>query len=258
MNFLKTGAAVHEAMKKDDLQRAAAFQPFRFWLKKNAETRITFVDGHVEGGLLIPGVAFQEHMLKRPGGGFDNLCCTQESEECPICQDGDRPSLVFALTIIDHTQWKDKEGKTHDHQRRLFVCKGDSFKRLQMKATKPAPGSNSQEPMGLTGVTFNVSRIGEKSPGVGTDFDFVSKNTAQEIAHGCNMKMEDVQPLDYAKVITYLTADELRKLGHGGGTTNSGPASQSVGSADTKALGGETKSDSPFKSNKAFNPSSEL
>jgi hypothetical protein len=266
MKFLKTGAAaVHAAMEKDDIERATRFQPFRFWLDKGAETRITFVDGDVEGGLLVPGVAFQEHMIKKPGSkGFDNICCTQEQEECPLCLDGDRPSLVFAMTIIDHTNWKDKNGKVHEHQRRLFVCKGDTFKMLQMKATKPQPMSSSTEPMGLKFVTFNVMRIGEKSAGVGTVFDAVAKTSAEVIAKNCNLKLEDIEPLDYNKEITYLTASELRKIGHGAHHT---PA---VGSADTKAMtnamsgqGSEGKAadtGSAFKvgGKSAFNPANEM
>jgi hypothetical protein len=265
MQFLKTGAAaVHAAMEKDDIERQTRFQPFRFWLDRGAETRLTFVDGTIENGLLVPGVAFQEHMLKKAGSkGFDNICCTQEQEECPICLDGDRPSLVFAMTIIDHTQWKDKNGKLHEHQKRLFVCKGDTFKLLQMKATKPQPMSQSTEPMGLQYVTFQVARIGEKSPGVGTVFDAVAKTSAETIAKECGLKLEDVTPLDYNSVITYLTAAELRKIGHGAGH---GPA---VGSADTKALMGAmskqaevkgAETGSPFKAggSKPFNPANEM
>lgn len=258
MHIFKTSAsAVHEAMKKDDIERATRFQPFRFWIEKGAQTRITFLDGKIEGGLLVPGVAFLEHMPKRVGGkGFDNICCTQEIEDCPVCMDGDRPSLVFAFTILDHTEWKDKDGKLHEHQKRLFVCKGDTFKMLQMKAIKPTPGSAVEGPMGLQYVTFDVGRIGEKSAGVGTMFDFAAKTSAETIAKACALKLEDVGPLDYEKVITYLAADELRKIGHG----TSKPAN-GVGSADSKAMGGETKNEgSPFKAaaKTPFNPAAEL
>lgn len=254
MNFLKTGAAAqHAAMEKDDIERATRFQPFRFWIEKGKETRFTFLDGHVDSGVLVAGVAFQEHMLKKTASkGFDNICCVQEQEDCPICLDGDRPSLVFAMTILDHTEWKDKDGKIHEHQKRLFVCKGDTFKMLQMKAMKPTPGTTSTDPMGLQFVTFNVGRIGEKSPGVGNIFDFVAKTNLEIIAKNTGLKIEELQPLDYTKAITYLTADELHKIGHGSGST---PA---VGSADSKALGGVGKAqESPLKKT-PFNPAAEL
>jgi hypothetical protein len=259
MNFLKTGKDIHKAIETDDLRRQAAFQPFRFYLKEDTETKATFIDGTVDGGLLYSAVAFVEHMTPRAGSkGFDNFCCTAETEECPICASGDRPSLVHAFTVIDHTEWKDKDGKLREHQRRLYVCKGDTFKRLQMKVRQPMPGSASTEPMGIAGVTFNIARIGKKSPGVGSDYDFVAKNTLLEIAVGCGMKIEEVQPLDYSKAITYLTADELRKIGFGHGASSSHP----VGSADSKALGGapkESTTSSPFKSgHKPFSPANEL
>lgn len=255
MNIFKKGtAAVKEAIEKDDIERATRYQPFRFWLDKGEEKRITFLDGMVEGGLLAPGVAFQEHMLKRVGGkGFDNICCTQEQEDCPVCQDGDRPSLVFAFTIVDHTEWKDKDNKIHAHQRRLFVCKGDSFKLLQAKAVKPTPMTQETEPMGLQFVTFNVMRIGEKSAGVGTVFDPVAKTSLAKLAQTTGLKIEDLQPLDYEKVITYLNAAELRKIGHGSG---SAPA---IGTADSKALGGEKAAqESPLGKKTPFNPAAEM
>lgn len=254
MNFLKKGAAaVKAALEKDDAERALRFQPFRFWLEKGGETSITFLDGELEGGLLSPGVAFQEHMLKKPGGGYENICCTQEQEDCPVCFDGDRPSLVFAFTILDHTQWKDKNGVLHEHQRRLFVCKGDSFKLLQAKAIKPKPMSSDPEPLGLKGVTFNVLRIGEKSPGVGTSFDPAAKVSLEQLAKATGLKPEELAPLKYEEVIKYLTADELRSIGHGKGSM------KAVGSADSKALGGEKKEEgSPIGKKTPFNPAAEM
>lgn len=256
MNFLKTGAAaVHAAMEKDDIERASRFKPFRFWIERGEETRFTFLDGGIESGVLVPGVAFLEHMLKKTGSkGFDNICCVQEEEDCPICLDGDRPSLVFAMTILDHTEWKDKDGKLHEHQRRLFVCKGDTFKMLQMKAMKPTPGTSETAPMGLQYVTFNVGRVGEKSPGVGNVFDFVARTNLDTLVKLTKMTAEDLQPLDYTKAITVLKADDLRKIGHGQGSKSA------LGSADSKALGGEAKlpEASLLKIKTPFNPAAEM
>jgi hypothetical protein len=135
------------------------------------------------------------------------------------------------------------------------VCKRDTFKRLQLKAAKLG---------GLVGVTFDVTRIGDKSPAVGSDYDFVGKNTMAEISQGTGVKIEDLVPFNYADVIKYFPANELRKMGFGTGTQSA--SSSSVGSADTKAMAGageqknvagQTASASIFGS-KPFDPAKEL
>jgi hypothetical protein len=210
LSFLKSGKAVHEEVERADLLSAAAYGPQRFWLKEGEEGRITFVDGDLLDGLLNCTASYYEHMIPRAGRkGFDNYPCTSEKEACPIDEGGganSTPSLVFAFTVIDHRQWTDKASKVHQHERRLFVCKRETFKRLTAKAVKHG---------GLVGVTFDVTRIGAKSASVGSDFDFVDKNPLSVVANECKLKIEDVLPFDYGEVIKYFDAAELRKMGFG-------------------------------------------
>ena len=189
-------------------------------------------------------------MVPRGAGkkGFDNYPCTQETEACPICENGDTPSLVYAFTVLDHREYKDKNGKLHANVKKLYICKKETFKRLQMKAEK-----NN----GIDGVTFDVSRIGEKSASVGSDYDVVGKFTVAQIAEGCDMDVSDLAPFDYGDnvCIRYYPAAELRKMGFGVGSV--------LGSADKAAMSTEHKAPentgavSPFKS-KSFNASKEL
>jgi len=262
MKFLKTGVEAHKEMEKADLEQEAAFGPQRFWIKEGKEKRITFLDGFLDtDGLLKGMVSFHEHMMPRTGKkGFDNYPCTQDTESCPICEEGDTPSLVFAFTIIDHTEWKDKNDKVHKFDKRLYGCKRDTFKRLQIKATKYG---------GLAGVTFDVTRIGDKSASVGSDYDFLSQNSIEEIAQGTGLKVEDLKPFNYEETIKYFPAAELRKMGWGNGSASAGQsAGNAVGSADSKVFGGGekkaedtgvgTKPATNVFGNKPFDPSKEL
>ena len=223
MSFLKTGAAAHAELEKAESESLNQYEPYRFWLKENAEARITFVDGHLIGELLNAN-SYYEHMQKRVGrSGYDTYPCTQETEACPICESGGVPSLVFALTILDHREWKDKAGKVHQHERKLYICKRDTFKKLQLKAAKRG---------GLSGCTFDVARVGEKSASVGTEYEFVGKTPIAEVALQCGLAPEDVVPFDYAATLKYLSAAELRKIGFG---------VAGIGAADTAALKTESK-----------------
>jgi hypothetical protein len=263
ISFLKTGSAVHEEVQKADAEQAARFGPGRFWVEKGKEARITFLDGHMEEGL-IQTVSFYEHMIPRGAGkkGFDTFPCTQETEACPICEGGNQPALVFAFTILDHREWKDKNGKVHEHEKRLFVCKRESFKLLQATATKlMAPSKDiagkevpPRATNGLLGVTFDVMRIGEKSAGVGTSFEFVACTPLTSVYEGCGIKTEDQGVFNYGEVLKYFPAAELRKLGFG--------VVGAVGSADVKAAGtvgkeAEKHPGSPFGSKK-FDPAKEM
>lgn len=236
MKFLKTGIDAHKEMEKADLEQEAAFGPQRFWVKEGKEKRITFIDGFIDtDGLLKGMVSFHEHMTPRVGKkGFDNYPCTQDTEACPICEEGETPSLVFAFTIVDHTEWKDKNDKVHKFDKRLFVCKRDTFKRLQLKATKYG---------GLAGMTLDVTRIGDKSASVGSDFEFVGKNTMAEVAQGItqmggSIKLEELIPFNYEDTIKYFPAAELRKMGWGNGSAPAQSGGNPIGSADSKAMAG--------------------
>jgi hypothetical protein len=218
MSFLRKGKAVHEEVEREEAFKASLYGPRRFWVNRGEEARITFLDGHLEDGL-VQAVSYHEHMLKRPGTNkYIQYPCTQEIEPCPICEDGDVPSLVAVFTILDHREWKDKNNKIHKWEKKLFVCKRDTFKRLQAKAAKQG---------GLFGVTFDVTRIGEKAPAVGTDFDVVEKTTLEKLSQMSGIPVSDLAPFEYSTAIKYFSAAELRKMGFGKPT---------LGSSDTTAL----------------------
>jgi len=243
VSWLKRGAEAHKAIDKikadADRRKEAAGKGRRFRMKKGDETQITFLDGSLLPDNRLDAPTFWEHERWPQGSSFpEYFVCVKEFEACPVCDDVDRErqanpngkgekgsSLVHAFTIVDHTTWSDKNGKEHAHQKSLFICKGMVFERLQKIAQKRG---------GLTGCTFDVSREGDMSARVGSDFDFVEKLDLTD-AKMCKAQakawgLEDLKPTDYDTVFEFRDAKELRKLGFGSGMA------KPVGAADSKAV----------------------
>lgn len=217
VNFLKRGADAHntiaQADKEAEAKKQLAAKGRRFWIKDGGETQITFLDGTLLPDGRLDAPTFWEHQIRVPNSKMrHHYVCVKEYEPCPICDSGETPALVVAFTIVDHSEYTDKNGKLHRHNKSLFVCKRDTFKRLQKIAQKRG---------GLAGITFDVSRTGDKSAAVGSDFDFVDKiNLADPKAVRAQAKewgLDDLQPINYEEVFVYRDAKTLRaEFGFGG------------------------------------------
>lgn len=217
LGFLKTGQAAREAIAaeeaKAELAKEAYGKMWRFRMKDGEDKRITFLDGDLteDGMLNIP--IFHEHTVMMNGSYVNFVCTASEdlTQPCPICETGNKPSLVGVMTVLDHTpheiQNGPNKGKVIQHSKKLFVAKGTTRENLQKLAVKR--GS-------LAGCTFDVSRSGEKEPAVGNQFDFVEKfDSYDDIAEKYGLSVEDVQPADYGEEFNYRTPEELIELGVG-------------------------------------------
>ena len=227
-SFLKFGASAKAAIAHEQAKSDLAKQEFgrmrRFFLNQDAEQKITFLDGEVDDDGMLDVLCYYEHTVQ-VGGEWQNFACTSEQEGyCPICAHGDSKStLVWAMTVLDHAPYKSKAGEIYVNQRKLFIAKKETVKLLSKLAVKRG---------GLTGCTFDVSRIGERAARVGTQFDFVEKQTYAQIAKMYSLKEEDVVPADYAKEITYRTGDQLIELGLGKAMTGPGTEKSTVSKKD--------------------------
>lgn len=227
-SFLKFGASAKAAMAQEQAKSDLAKQEFgkllRFFMDQDAERKITFLDGEVDDDGMLDVLCYYEHTVN-VAGKWQNFACTSEQEGyCPICAHGDSKStLVWALTVIDHTPYKHDNGKVYVNQRKLFIAKKETVKLLSKIAVKRG---------GLTGCTFDASRIGEKAARVGTQFDFVEKQSFAEIAKMYSLKEEEVVPADYAEEIVYRTGDQLVELGLGKAMTGPGTEKSTVSKKD--------------------------
>lgn len=216
LSFMKKGKAAQEAMAKEEhkAEQKAKGTVMRFWLPKDKDGCITFLDGDLKDGMLdIP--FYYEHQVNMNGSWNNHFICTQDEEPCPVCEGGHSPSYVGVFTVIDHSEYvSKKDGKTYKDQVRLLVAKRDSIKTLQKLAEKRG---------GLRGCKFDVSRTGDKSPSIGNVFDFTEKLTNAQLTKlytvkGADGKVFDKsKPLNYEELLVgmYMPAKELRKLGFG-------------------------------------------
>ncbi len=233
-SWMKKGAAAKEAIKHEEAKaeerKAEAGKLWRFRMAPEGEGQITFLDGSLdkEGDLDI--FMFYEHTL-RLNGEWENFVCTNEADQsvpCPICESGDKASLVGVLTVIDHTPHTIKRGpnagKVIKNTRKLFVAKRGSIELLRKLGVKRG---------GLAGCTFDVIRGDDKTPAVGSTFDFVQKFTnLGEIAEKYGLKTEDVQVANYAEEVRFRTPDELIALGVGKAVAGPGTGKASASLAN--------------------------
>jgi len=228
LSFIKRGkqaqAIADQEEKKAEMRGKNNI--FRFWIPKGESTSITFLDGDLVDGILdIP--FYHEHNVNMNGSWMNWFICTQDEEPCPICEGGGSASYVGVMTVIDHGEYTSKkDGVVHKDNVKLFVAKRDTIKLLQKYAVKRG---------GLRGCTFDVSRTGDKSPAVGSAFDFTEKLTEQQLA--AKYKPSKAGELDRSKAVNYedylkglyQPASELRKLGFG---SSAGPIGGESGAAE--------------------------
>lgn len=171
-------------------EEAAANRDFvyRFWMPKGAEQHITFVDPDVHpGGFKLPFV-FMEHQLFLNNSWKNWFTCLGKT--CPLCKGGEKPYLAAAYTIIDHNEWKDRNGAVHKDEQKLFIAKSKVYKVLQKARAKKK---------GLRGWKVEVTRTDDKSPNTGDQFDFEDRTDLPEAA----------QPPDYRELFKPKTVEEL-------------------------------------------------
>jgi len=193
-------------------------KPKRFWLRPGDEKEIIFLDDEP--------VCIWEHSLKIGGSWIGNeFTCRKgvgENPRCPLCQSNANRYYIGFLTILDHTGWKDKDGKWHRNVRQLLAMRLDTLKKLQVYKEKKKS---------LVGWKAEVSRIAGKkgddgkikatknSAACGDVFDFVEKVDVFEdkefffetMVDG-RKKKKAPEPYDYQEILKPLSISEMMAL----------------------------------------------
>lgn len=231
VKWAKKGEAAVAAIAQDEeqkkLEAAKRQKLWRFYLKSGDKAQITFVDGDVTPEGHLDALMYREHMVFH-NGKWDNFVCVADDEPCPLCESGDTPTLVAALTIIDHREVDStkNKGTVYKDTPKLFVFKPATFKILQAMAVKRN---------GLANCTFEITRTGDKAAAVGDVFDFEVKHTDTkalrqkyfrevEVTEGVNKgkmkKVTNFVPADYEQELPYYPALNLREMGFGSDKMN--------------------------------------
>lgn len=117
MGMFKRGyeASREEKARQDKARENAGKKLWRFFLSDDGdEADLRF--------LTEEPVNFYEHNLKK-GDRYEQYCCT--GDNCPLCEDGDRPTYKGAYLVVDRREFEytDSNGKKQKgkNQVRLFV-----------------------------------------------------------------------------------------------------------------------------------------
>jgi len=188
---------------------------YDFWLLVKESAKVTFLDSD-------PFV-FKMHSLKR-SGRLVHYTCRRDMGECPLCDSGDRFSVISALSLIDHRKFIGKKepnvGKVYQHQKRPILMKKGSFNKLFDKRAKKCNGD-------LTWCVFEVTRHAKMECATGEDWDFTGvRRTKEQLAKWAKSTVpkdretkkpimslkEWVAPVKYREILAPKDVDFLRKL----------------------------------------------
>ena len=234
MSFLKQGKASlqleQNAKAIAEANNASKNKPFRFWLPQGESAMVTFVDGELDDEGILTPPRFFEHNLKLNGQWGNFYVCPKHSNpemnlQCPICDTGNKPSLMAVFTVIDHRESQNKDKtKTYKDQRRLFMATTGTYEILYKIAQKRG---------GLAGAKFEISRSNkDKSPSVGDMFDFEGKTPVEDLKgiwvnkwtdkEGKEHFDDQFQVIDYENAFNNYTPEELSKMPFLAGATAKG------------------------------------
>ena len=167
-SWAKRGAAAKQEMEKyeEDATKhwEAKNRMWRFWIPKGESAQVTFTDGDLLPDGTLDILTFREHTVK-VNGEWENFVCIAESEPCPICEEGDFPSLVGVLTCLDHRTYKGKKGVYKDTQKLYAIQERETasnlgdlkvdvgeiktdvgWLRAYLDVSQPAPRKNGKRP----------------------------------------------------------------------------------------------------------------
>lgn len=182
ISFKRGYSAVNDEVKRQEENREKMGKTlWRFFLAKDKdEADVRF--------LTEEPITFYEHTVQNTVNGktrYDNVICI--GEDCPLCENGDRPSFKGAFLMYDKRpyEYTDKDGKkqTGKGQLRLYVAGTKVLSQLERLS----------ERYGLTDRDYTITRAGS---GTSTTYMFdrsdnVNKLTEAEIKNMLTDKLKE-------------------------------------------------------------------
>lgn len=168
-SWLNTG---FEGVKEEEQRQASSRGPRRFFLKKNERKQVVFVDGGPGTGA---PACIHEYNPKLNGSwtnwftspktdpNYSGLEAAQDIIN-KVLGNKYRDYYVGYFTIVDCSEWKDKQGNKNRFELKLLPAKIKSLKLIQ---------SRMEDFGGLAGKSINIRRTDDKhSPSIGDVFDY--------------------------------------------------------------------------------------
>lgn len=123
-------------------------------------------------------------------------CGRKTQRGCPLCEAGDEPYFAGLFTILDRTEWTDRNGKAHKDEKKLLIVKTKDLIHFRKMADKRA---------GLLGTEWDVSRTSKQDSRIGNIWEFrrkVDLSTA-------GTKGIDIVAFDYDEVMPEKSYEDL-------------------------------------------------
>lgn len=231
--------AAEEEERKQQARREQGRLPFRFWLPKGESRGIVLLDDwfiaddeDASGAVLIT-----EHDLPDPQNGnkrtLREICLASVGQPCPYCQQGERSSRRFIMTVYEVGEWTNQRtGVTHPGSRRLLaipVGMRSIFLQLQQAAER---GGHT-----MRGMYLHMERgMDDKSAAIGepvmlennqlfemldweqVEADYGNEPLMSTTQPGKVVKPanEDLTPVDYAKAFAVPVIETSSAAPRGG------------------------------------------
>ena len=226
-SHLLSGKQGVEAVEQFEAQRGDVLTN-RFWLEAGSSAKVVVLDE--------APVFLKEHRFKKDGSWNHYIPCIQDFDQCPLCEDGKKPSFVAAFTVFDLTErttskdYKIKPGK------KLFVTKGRA--RIRLAKRSEAQG-------GYQWRVFELGRDTDEEIAVGEDIQFLKQLTKAEVLKLAKkltpkgISPEDfMKPYDYTEIFPLPTRAEVQKAM--GSASVPGSAGEETGLSEGDDVGGES------------------
>jgi len=196
---------------------------FRFFVPKDKEKRIIFLHG-IETSLTIWEHQFE--LMNKGKLSWNNFatCLASIHQPCPMCRYAEDMgkygrTAVQLFSVLDLTPWKDRNGVDHPYSKMVLAAKKGTQALLLRRHMDLVNDGKTQ---GLLHAQFKVYRApDEKSPGVGSDYQFLKYSDLSKIPP------EDAAPVswdEFAPNPAYM-AKCVARLRGGGAIVGGKPAS---------------------------------
>lgn len=197
MNWFNKGfKGVEDHVKQNEEQRAGT-RVRRLWIPQNSERNVIYLDDE--------GFSFDEHQYEH-AGRYDNfLTCPGKAHGCPLCASQKRPYYVTVFSVIDLSEWTDKQGSLHKNEKKVHALKAESAQALKRK--------KERWPGGLKGKGVVISRKGAKDASSGSDFEMMLSDKGTPVVYKLDPVGDpDHKAFDYEQIFKPKTGAEMRAI----------------------------------------------
>lgn len=172
----------YDSAKQEEQRLATMYGPNRIWIKSGGSAEFVFVDNEP--------ITLYEHNPKINGEWKNWITCLTGIYEPVCCEKLGAKSKYYTgyWTVVDCTKWTDKKGNTHQYELKFFPGKHKTVKRFEMRTqTKP-----------ITGILWKSTRLDDKSPNVGDEFEQLRDVDPVKLFELANFKGKNLKEM-YAK-----------------------------------------------------------